>query len=259
MTKKKLKYEKKEGVTTISNIAKELEEELLDENGETTVTSRTIERMFPKALEILDIEKEKAKTNGNYEVDSDMKLMMKEHLREAVRKGSMVKKILTGKEDELTTDDYLEHFENISKNTEGKMDEDLRQIMLRDQDEVGGYSKIALMKNIQEILMAIIRNLEVYPYEYQIQILKEIEEIVFKRYLEELKKEAECVIKDVVHLYKLENNIEIDSEEDYSCLEEISKFYEDRNNRIKKYLDNNPETKQKLEKELGLKIEDYIK
>ncbi|NLJ74370.1 MAG: hypothetical protein GX331_05190 [Firmicutes bacterium] len=236
---------------SISKIAKDLEEQLYyeSEDGSPGVSSRTFERKFVKLLELAEIDRDEVKDDRNrYSIDSSMEPAMAAMLLETVRKDGMLDKIIRGKEDALEIEDVLYFFNNLVKYVDGKMDEEEKHAFLYEVDKNVHYSMFVSLYNMQSAILALLGNIKIYPYEYQLTILQDLEQQVFNRFHAQIANNVGDFLKDVLRQRSLMEDIGAGSEEDLP--DDLQKYYSEIDSAVNNFLEENDQLKQELLEEL---------
>lgn len=248
---------------TVSKISKGIEEESENksESGKAIMSARNIERKFVALIRKMRANEEDFKDeNGNYSFDEKMKAGITAILLESIRKNSMLDKILKDKEDDIEDSDILDFFFNLVKNTEGKMDEETRVNFLNAQNKNTNFSLVAILYNISTILSSIMMNIQVYPYEIQVQIMHELFENVFEKFNEVISNEIKDFIINKLEIKKLEKEIESEGM-DNNCDEldeDLKKVYDDMDNATKEVLKRNKKLRTEVENSINCNIEELI-
>lgn len=204
------------GYTTVSEVAKNLESESIDEseNGESTISSRTLERNFKKILKAFGVSEEEVKDEkGAYAFDRSAAPILSAFLLETTRPDSYLRKAMNSKEEDATIDDVIDFFNQMQKLTEGKMEEKERMGFLIKLDQNTHYSMMAVLYNINSTILALIGNLQSYPYEYQVNVMNELFQNVIQKFALEMQKEIGEFLRNKLELQELMDSIE-DPEED---------------------------------------------
>lgn len=203
--------------TTISKIAKGLEFESMDksDDGEPTISSRTMERNFKKLLKSVGISEEEVKDEkGSYRFEKDGEAIISAFLLETLRSDSYFRKIMNGKDEDISIEEIIDFFQAMEKETAGKMDKKERIDFLLKLDQSTQYSILAILVNINNTISALVKNIQIYPYEYQVQIMGRLFQKVFEQFNLEIKEKVEEHLLHKMELEEFMDSIEEDPRED---------------------------------------------
>lgn len=251
----RIKNISKENRISVSNIAINVEEELSNQQENEycpTKTSRTLERNFIKIIEACEENKEDYKDeNGNYSVDLGVQAAIAAILIESTKKNSLIDKIIRNKAENIDMNDTIIYFDNLIKYTEGKMDEEVREAFLYLQDKSTGYSLTTILFNIQHTLMALYKNIQVYPYEYQVTIMQELFQEVFVKFKERMAKDVLDFVKANIEKRLIEKDLQGVNEYPNTEFEE---YYRKIDEEVMNILNGDIELREKIEKDFNCNI-----
>lgn len=201
---------KKKDTVSVSKIANELEEQsfLQSKEGKADTSSRTFERNFKQLMTVLDIGDEVKDEKGQYAFEESRKAVLAAVLLETARKDSYLKKVMQEKEKQTTMEDVLLFFQRMATYTQGKMDERERIQFLAELDKNTHFSMMAILTNMNSTILALIKNIQEYPYEHQVMILEELYEEVIVKFQKNIEKEIQEFLKKKQGFEDLMDSIE---------------------------------------------------
>lgn len=192
------------GRVTVSRVAKNL-------SGSIGFSQRQIERTFAEFVGKFSKTTEGWKDeHGHYSVEEKNEAILEAIVIELHRDSGYAQKMLKDRREEVNPDDVITFFNNIAQYTQGRVDEETWCQFLAGLDEDIHYSFWYLCGEIFGTINATILNIEHLPYPHQVDIMKDLRNLVRKKWADEIFKELDWIIKEKQALMEIEKELNED-------------------------------------------------
>lgn len=241
----------------INTIVNEIDQEIIDSNqvDNKGISEKTIERRLKEFIKNNSVKADDLKRgSGRLKFNKAESIFLKTIVKESIDKKSFAYKFVSGKKNSASFNEIADFMHNMDQKMESVLEDDERLEFMSYLDQSLGYSILVELKQIYSIMECISHNIKDRLYTYQIHSLKELREVLERKY-------ASDIVHSIINITNVAEMLELSRElvgEDINIYDvgsfSISEEYAERDREILKYLKQNPLVKQHVEEKLGKDI-----